>query len=96
MRKTPDIKRHKVVELYRQGDVPIKDIMRLAGVPSEQTVYAILDEAGVPRMKTRKAAKKISITIDEELNELIKEACPKNTSKWICEMAKIGFLASKG
>lgn len=59
-------------------------------MPSEQTVYAILDEYKVPRLRKRNIARSVSISIDTELDEIIAKAKPKNLSKWLCEMAKKG------
>lgn len=90
MEKTDESKCKMVVRLYKAQKHTIKQIMVLAGVPSEQTVYAILDEYKVPRLRKRNIARSISISIDTELDKMIEKAKPKNLSKWLCEMAKKG------
>lgn len=90
MEKTSEDKCKMVVRLYKAQKHTIKDIMELAGVLSEQTVYAILDEYKVPRQRKRNIARSVSISIDTELDTMIAKAKPKNLSKWLCEMAKKG------
>lgn len=90
MEKTAESKCKMVVRLYKAQKHTIKEIMNIAGVPSEQTVYAILDEYKVPRLKRKKIARKATISIDEELNAIIAKVKPRNLSKWLCEMAKKG------
>lgn len=92
MEKTAKEKKDKVIRLYKEQNYTIKDIMALVGVPSAQTIYAILDEAKVPRLKVRKATRKISVSLDEEIEAILSKEKPKNTSKWLCEMAKKGYL----
>lgn len=90
MEKTSEDKCKMVVRLYKAQKHTIKQIMEVADVPSEQTVYAILDEYKVPRLRKRNIARSVSISIDTELNEIIAKVKPKNLSKWLCEMAKKG------
>lgn len=89
---TPEQK-EEVKRLYRLQKHTIKQIMKLTGVRSEQTIYVILDEARIPRKVTRKIVKKITVGIDEELNEIIQKETPKNTAEFICNMAKEGYYA---
>lgn len=91
MEKTDEKKCKMVVRLYKAQKHTIKQIMNIAGVPSEQTVYAILDEYKVPRLRKRNIARSVSISIDTELDKMIEKAKPKNLSKWLCEMAKKGY-----
>lgn len=90
MEKTSEDKCKMVVRLYKEQKHTIKEIAEIAGVPSVQTVYAILDEYKVPRLRKRNIARSVSISIDTELDEIIAQAKPKNLSKWLCEMAKKG------
>ena len=92
MEKTAQEKKEKVIRLYKEQKHTIKEIIALTGVPSAQTIYAILDEAKVPRLKVRKSIRKISISLDEEIEAILNKEKPKNTSKWLCEMAKKGYL----
>ena len=92
MEKTSEDKCKMVVRLYKAQKHSIKEIMEIVGVPSAQTIYAILDEAKVPRLKARKATRKISVSLDEEIEAILSKEKPKNTSKWLCEMAKKGYL----
>jgi len=90
MEKTDEKKCKMVVRLYKAQKHTIKQIMEIAGVPSVQTVYSILDEYKVPRLRKRNIARSVSISIDTELDKMIEKAKPKNLSKWLCEMAKRG------
>lgn len=92
MEKTSEDKCKIVVRLYKEQKHTIKEIMEIVGVPSTQTIYAILDEAKVPRLKVRKATRKISVSLDAEIEAILSKEKPKNTSKWLCEMAKKGYL----
>ena len=80
----------EVVRLYRSQKYKIKDIMKMTGVRSEQTIYRILDAADVPRLKSKAPARKLSVTIDDEVLMLIEKDNPINLSKWICEKIKKG------
>ena len=95
--RTPitDIQKDKVISLYISQKHTIKKIMQLTGVRSEQTIYAILDEAHISRFKTRKVVKKISVGVDAELNEIIEKENPKNIAEFVCNMAKKGYYSCK-
>ena len=80
----------EVTRLYRSQKFKIKDIMKMTGVRSEQTIYRILDAADVPRLKSKAPARKLSVTIDDEVLRLIEQDNPINLSKWICEKIKKG------
>lgn len=81
-----------VVRLYKEQKHTIKEIIKLTGVRSEQTIYRILDGWEIPRLKIRKPARKITITIDEDVDELLRKEKPKNISKWANEMIKRGYF----
>lgn len=85
--------KEEVKRLYLLQKHTIRQIMKLTGVRSEQTIYVILDEARIPRKVTRKIVKKITVGIDEELNEIIEQETPKNVAEFICNMAKEGYYA---
>ena len=85
-----------VVRLYLSQRLTIKQIIAESGVKSEQTIYRILDSRGVPRLKIRKPVRKISINLDMETDELIRQENPKNISSWVCEMVKKGVAISNG
>lgn len=92
MRKTDEVKKEEVIRLYNEHNYTIKQIIKKTGVRSEQTIYAILNEAKIPRLKIRKAVKHLTISIDAELYAYIDKERPKNISKWVCDMAKAGYL----
>ena len=94
MRETADSKKKEVIKLYLEGENTIKDIMRKAGVKSAHTIYKILDDAKVPRLKVRKPVRLITISIDAKLDGFLKKEQPKNISKWVCDMAKEGIFTS--
>lgn len=51
----------KVIELYKLGTVSIKEIIKLSGVKSEQTIYKILDDNNIPRMKEKGRLKEVQV-----------------------------------
>lgn len=90
-----DWQKRECVRLYTDGAHSIKDIMRLTGIRSEQTVYRILDEARVPRQKKRPTGLRASISFDEEAARLIAEARPRNLSAWVCRAVKEAYGGGK-
>ena len=83
----------EVIRLYRLQKYTIKQIMKLTGVRAEQTIYVFLDEARVPRFKTREIVKKISVGLDQELYDIIRKEQPKNVAEWVCERTKEGYYS---
>lgn len=77
-----------VIRLYRARKLSIKQIMRETGVRSEQTVYRILDESGVPRYERRATVKKATISFDGAAWALIQARNPRNLSLFICNLIK--------
>ena len=77
-----------VVRLYVDRKLSIKQIMKEAGVRSEQTVYRILDESGVPRYERRATVKKATISFDGAAWDLIQARSPRNLSLFICNLIK--------
>lgn len=88
-----DEQKEEVKRLYRLQKHTIKQIMKLTGVRSEQTIYVILDEARVPRFKTREIVKRISVGLDQELYDIIRKEQPKNVAEWVCERTKEGYYS---
>jgi len=60
----------EVVRLYRSEKYTIKQICKMTGVLSEQTIYRILRERNIPKREIRIITKKISVSLDHE-TELI-------------------------
>lgn len=75
----------KVIHLYEQQHLTIKQIMDAAGIGSTQTVYRILDDAGVSKIN-RRSIKRATISFDEQTWDIIKRYNPINLSKWICKI----------
>lgn len=76
------------IKLYKQGALTIKEIMAETGIRSEQTVYRILDAAGVPRKPVRPTEWRATISFDADTSAIIDDVRPKNLSEWICEIIK--------
>lgn len=75
-------------KLYKEGELKIKEIMAVTGIRSEQTVYRILDAAGIPRRPTRGTVMKATISMDKETVDIINRVNPRNLSEWICDLIK--------
>ena len=78
-------------KLYKDGSHTIKKIMSITGIRSEQTIYRILDEAGIPRRPTRPTEWRATISFDKETSDMIGEVRPRNLSAWVCKMIKEAY-----
>ena len=72
------------LQLYKEGNVSIKEILERTGIGSEQSVYRIVDEAGLPRQR-RSSARKASISFDEDTWAIIERHQPRKLSQFVCE-----------
>lgn len=84
---TPDQEK-KVIQLYKSEKYTIKQIRQMTDVLSEQTIYRILNEHHIPKRRLRVVTKKISISLDEETENIIKLINPKNVSVFVCDAIK--------
>lgn len=75
------------LQLYKEGNVSIKEILRQTGIGSEQSVYRIVDEAGLPRQR-RNSARKASISFDEDTWAIIERHQPRKLSQFVCDSIK--------
>lgn len=62
----------KVVALY-QKNIAIKEIMRLTGIKSEQTIYRLLDENEIPRRPKVRCAAKVLVSLDEDVAQILEK-----------------------
>ena len=76
------------IKLYRDGQHTIKQILTETGIRSEQTVYRILDQAGIPRRPTRVSVMKVSVNLDKGAVDVIEMVKPKNLSEFVSEAIK--------
>lgn len=83
-----DYQKEECIRLYQEGVLTIKEIMAETGIRSEQTIYRILDAAGVPRRPVRPTEWRTSISFDNETSDIIDEVRPRNLSAWVCTMIK--------
>lgn len=65
-------------------DVPIKEIMRLTGIKSEQTIYRLLDENQVKRKPKKRCPMKLTISVEDDVEMDILE-CKRNVSAFVCD-----------
>ena len=79
-------KRKECIRLYNEGEYTVKEIMELTGIRSAQTLYRILDNAGVKRRPRQAYVRKI--VFDEESAAYIARVKPRNLSAWICRLIK--------
>ncbi len=62
----------KVVALY-QKNIAIKEIMRLTGIKSEQTIYRLLDENEIPRRPKVRCAAKVLVSLEEDVAQILEK-----------------------
>ncbi len=84
------------IRLYNEGALTIKEIMSETGIRSEQTIYRILDAAGVPRRPTRQTEWRATISFDESASRIIDMVRPRNLSEWICNLIKEAYKEYDG
>lgn len=89
-------KRKDCVRLYREGILTIREIMLFTGIRSEQTIYRILDEAGIPRRPSRKVEHRAPICFDKETMDIIDRERPRNLSAWVCQAIKKAYAREDG
>lgn len=83
--------KEECIRLYREGILTIKGIMSKTGIRSEQTIYRILNAAGVPRRPVRPTEWRTTISFDSQTYNIIEKLKPKNVSEWICNLIKEKF-----
>lgn len=71
-RRTSSDKKELVVQLYNQG-LTIDDIIEQSGVKSEQTIYQILNEKGIPRRVKLDTAKRFTVSLEEDTAKIISD-----------------------
>lgn len=79
-----DSKVQEAIVLYKSG-AKLKDIKDRTGVFAT-TMYANLKRMGIGK-RTKNVLKK-NISIDEDVQQIIKKENPDNLSAWICEKIK--------
>ena len=60
----------RVLSLYKDG-MAIKEIMKETDIKSEQTIYRILDSNDVPRRPKVRGVRKIFVTIEEDVADIL-------------------------
>lgn len=83
-----DYQKKECIRLYQEGVLTIKEIMAETDIRSEQTIYRILDAAGIPRRPPRPTEWRTSISFDKETSDIMDEVRPRNLSAWVCKMIK--------
>ena len=83
-----EFQKKECIRLYEEGVLTIKEIMAETGIRSEQTIYRILDAAGIPRRPARPTEWRAAISFDKETVEIIDDIRPRNLSAWVCKIIK--------
>ena len=76
------------IKLYQEGVLTINEIMSATGIRSGQTIYRVLDDAGIPRRPARPTQWRATISFDKKTIDIIDDLRPSNLSKWICNLIK--------
>ena len=79
-----DAKMKEAIYMYQNGR-KLKDIVDVTGI-FPATMYANLKRMGIG--KRTKNVLKINISIDDDVQKIIKKENPGNLSAWICEKIK--------
>ena len=79
-----DEKMKEAIRMYKSG-AKLKEIVNATGI-FPATMYANLRRIGIGK-RTKNVLKK-NITIDEDVQKIIKKENPDNLSAWICEKIK--------
>lgn len=66
------------------ADTPIKEIMRLTGIKSEQTIYRLLDANDISRRPKKRCPIKMTISFQDDVELDILENAG-NVSTFVCE-----------
>lgn len=75
----------KVIALY-QKNIAIKEIMRLTGIKSEQTIYRLLDENGIPRRPKVKCVARVLVGLEEDVAQILEKQT--NISHYVNEAVR--------
>lgn len=78
----------EVIQLYRNKEHSIKEIMELVGIRSTTTIYKIVNSVeDMPRHRSMDGVR-ISVTLDGEAAAILASENPRNTSRWVSAQIK--------
>ncbi|RHJ76139.1 hypothetical protein [Parabacteroides sp. AM08-6] len=60
-----------LIKLYKDEECSIKKIMELTGIKSEQTVYRLLDQNGIPRRAKVNGVTKILVSLERDVADIL-------------------------
>lgn len=75
----------KVLELYQQSDISLKEIMRQTGIKSPDTIYRLLDENNIPRRHGLEGGQK-SFYIEKDVLGILNQQ--SNASRYVNEAVR--------
>lgn len=75
----------KVLELYQQSDISLKEIMRQTGIKSPDTIYRLLDEKNIPRRHGLEGTQK-SFYIEKDVLDILNQQ--SNASRYVNEAVR--------
>lgn len=81
-----------IIELYQQGDVSLKEIMRQIGIRSSDTIYRLLDEREIPRRNKLEGVPK-SFYIEKDVLEILNKQ--SNISRYVNEAVRYYYESAK-
>lgn len=76
---------NKVIDLY-QKKVAIKEIIRITGIKSEQTIYRLLDNNKIPRRPKVKVVAKVFVSLEKDVAQILDKQA--NISRYINEAVR--------
>lgn len=79
----------EVIELYEKGE-KTRDILMRTGIKSMATLYSILKRNGVKK-RPSKDVTKVAVSLDKDIQYLIRRERPDNLSEWICKRIKESY-----
>lgn len=87
MARITDRQKEMMIALYKFEKYTIKEIIKITKIRSEQTIYRILDERNIPRRPVIGYAKKITVSFEKDVAEILEKE--KDISQYINEAIRM-------
>lgn len=82
----------RVLELYQQEDLSLKEIMSQTGIRSSDTIYRLLDEKKIPRRYKAEGVSK-SFYIEKDVLNILEQQ--PNSSRYVNDAVRYYYKSDK-